>query len=301
MNVFLTGATGYLGSHVAARLRAAGHAVFGLSRNAAAAEKLRQCGVSPVPGDLREPDTLAEAARRADAVVHAAFSHDTGSFEEALRLDRGATAAFVEALAGTGKPLVATSGSGLLGDTGPEPVGEDFPVNPAFLLAPRVAAEQDVLRAAGRGVRTVVLRFPLYVYGHGGSVFVPWLIEQAKKAGAVPYVGTGEHRSSAVHVDDAADLYLLALERAPAGSLFHGASEHGVRARALAEAIGRARGVPARSVTPEEARSAWGPRLAAFLSMNNQTASERARAELGWQPRAATTLLADVETGSYRP
>jgi nucleoside-diphosphate-sugar epimerase len=301
MNVFLTGATGYLGAHVAARLRAAGHTVTGLARNDAAEAKLWQYGVTPVRGDLRQSEALAEPARRADAVIHAAFSHDTGSFEDALRLDRGATAAFASALAGTGKPLIATSGSGLLGDTGPEPVGEDFPVNPDFLLAPRAAAEQDVLRAADRGVRAVVLRFPLYVYGNGGSVFVPWLIERARKTGAVPYVGGGEHKASAVHVDDAAELYLLALEKARAGSLFHGAAEHGVTARALAEAIGRARGVPTRSVALEDARVEWGQRLATFLSINSQIASERARAELGWRPRAPTTLLADVEIGSYRP
>jgi nucleoside-diphosphate-sugar epimerase len=301
MHVFLTGATGYLGSHAAARLLAAGHTVTGLARNDAAAEKLRQSGVTPLHGDLRQPDVLADAARRADAVVHAAFSHDTASFEEALRLDRDATEALARALAGTGKPLIATSGSGLLGDTGPTPVDEDFPVNPAFLLAPRVAAERDVLAATGRGVRAVVLRFPLYVYGNGGSVFVPWLIQQGRKTGAVPYVGTGEHRSSAVHVEDAADLYVRALERAPAGSLYHGAAEHGVTARAIAEAIGRAQGVPARSVSREQAAADWGPRMAAFLSMNNQTASERAIAQLGWQPRAATKLLADVEFGSYRP
>jgi nucleoside-diphosphate-sugar epimerase len=301
MNVFLTGATGYLGSHAAARLLAVGHTVVGLARDAAAEAKLRQRGIVPFRGDLRRPDALADAARRADAVVHAAFSHDTASFEEALRLDREATAALIDALAGTGKPLIATSGSGLLGDTGPDPVGEDFPVDPSFLLAPRSAAEQDVLRAAGRGVRAAVLRFPLYVYGNGGSVFVPWLIGQARTAGAVPYVGTGEHKSSAVHVEDAAELYLAALERAPAGSLYHGAAEHGVTARALAEAIGRARGVPARSVPREQAAADWGPRMAAFLSMNNQTASERAMAQLGWRPKAYTTLLKDAEFGSYRP
>src|SRR5579871_3954870 len=150
MHVFLTGATGYLGSHAAARLLAAGHAVNGLARDDAAEAGLRQRGVTPFRGDLRRPEALADAARAADAVVHAAFSHGAGGFEEALRLDREATAAFADALAGTGKPLIATSGSGLLGDTGPAPVGEDFPVDPAFLLAPRAAAERDVLRAAGR-------------------------------------------------------------------------------------------------------------------------------------------------------
>jgi nucleoside-diphosphate-sugar epimerase len=301
MHVFLTGATGYLGSHAAIRLLAAGHSVTGLARNEAAAAKLVRSGIAPVHGDLRQPALLADAARRADAVIHAAFSHDTASFEEALRLDREATDALTGALAGTGKPLIATSGSGLLGDTGPTPVDESFPVNPAFLLAPRVAAERDVIGAAARGVRAVVLRFPLYVYGNGGSVFVPWLIQQGRKTGFVPYIGTGDHRSSAVHVEDAADLYLRALERAPAGSLYHGAAEHGVSARALAEAIGRAQGLPARSVPLEQAAADWGPRMAAFLSMNNQTASERAVNDLGWQPRAATTLLADVEFGSYRP
>jgi len=300
MRVFLTGATGYIGSHVASHLLAAAHSVVGLARSAAAATRLQERGITPLQGDLRHSAALADAARQADAVIHTAFSHDTGNFADALSLDRDATAAFVEALAGTDKPLIATSGSGLLGDTGPNPVGEDFAVDPAFLLAPRVSAEADVLQEARRGVRSVVLRFPLYVYGNGGSVFVPWLIEQGRTTGSVPYIGTGEHRSSAVHVEDAAQLYLLALERAPAGSLYHGASEHGVTARALAEAIGRARGWPARSVPFAEATAKWGPRMAAFLSINNQTASERALTQLGWKPQAKTTLLADVEFGSYR-
>jgi nucleoside-diphosphate-sugar epimerase len=300
MQVFLTGATGYIGSAVARKLRQAGHAVVGLARNEAAADRLREQGVEPFPGDLREPARLAEAARRADAVVHTAFVHDQGSFADAVAADRAAVAALADALAGSGKPFVATSGSGLLGETGPSPVDESRAIDPSFPLAVRAGAERDVLRAANRGVRADVLRLPLFVYGHGGSVFLPWLIRQARQAGVSRYIGAGDNQASAVHVEDAADLYLLALEKAPAGTLYHGAAEHGVRARDVAGAVGRLVGCPAQSITREQALQLWGPVMVAFLSINNQLDSSKAVRELGWQPDARRRLLDDLEHGSYR-
>lgn len=300
MNVFLTGATGYIGSHVAERLLRAGHRVVGLARDDAAAAKLRGRGIDPSPGNLREPAGLTRAAASADAVVHTAFDHHAADYADGVRLERGVIAALAGALAGSGKPLVVTSGTGLLGDTGEVPVAEDHPVNPNFLLAVRAEAERDALRAAEREVRAVVLRFPLFVYGHGGSVFVPWLFAQARAGGVARYIGDGANKSSAVHVQDAADLYLLALAKAPAGSLYHGAAEHGVTARALAEAVARAGGYNTGSVSREEALALWGPKMVAFLSINNQVDSSKAVRELGWKPRAAPKLLEDVARGSYR-
>jgi nucleoside-diphosphate-sugar epimerase len=132
-------------------------------------------------------------------------------------------------------------------------------------------------------------------------VFVPWLFAEARKSGVARYVAGGANRTSAVHVDDAADLYLLALEKATAGSLYHGAAEHGVTAHALAEAVARAGGYKTESVSRDEALTLWGPQMVAFLSINNQIDSSKAAAELGWRPRAAPKLLEDVARGSYRP
>lgn len=300
MKVFLTGATGYIGSVVAEKLQAAGHSVVGLARNDAADAKLRKLGIEPYRGDLREPESLARAAQEADGVIHTAFIHDFSDFEGAVRVERATIATFVDALSGSGKPFIATSGTGLLGDTGDQPVNEEFPVKPGFVLAARVEAEQDILRAAQRGVKSVALRLPLHVYGRGGSVFVPMWIKAARSTGVVRYIDSGENKLSVVHVDDAAQLYVLALENAPAGSVFHAAAEFGVTGKALAEAIGRLVGCKVESISMEEATATMGPALAAFMSINNQTNAAKAMQQLGWKPQATVSFLEDIEHGSYR-
>ena len=300
----MTGATGYIGSAVARLLTKEGHTVLGTVRRDAAADQLQRAGIVPIPGDLQVPATLLEAVRivEPDAVIHTAFIHDFGEWEEAVRADRAAVAAFAAALAGTGKTLISTSGTGFLGDTGSIPVDESFPADPASPFRARADAERDVLRAADtHGLRTVVLRLPLYVYGNGGSVFVPARISLARKHGFSPFIGGGENRVSALHVEDAARLYLSALNHAPAGgTLYHGAAESGITDRAIAEAIGRFVEVPAQSVTRTEADTLFGPGLAAFFAINSQISADKAQQELGGSPQAKSTLLTDIEFGSYR-
>lgn len=299
MKVFLTGATGYIGSVVAEKLQAAGHSVIGLARNEAADATLRERGIEPHRGDLRDLESLARGARAADGAIHTAFIHDFNDFEGAVRVERAAIAAFVDALSGSGKPFIATSGTGLLGDTGERPVDEEFPVKPDFVLATRAEAEQDILRAAERGVRSVALRLPLHVYGRGGSVFGPMWIKAAREAGVTRYIASGENKLSAVHVDDAAQLYVLALEKASAGSVFHASAEFGITGKALAKAIGRLVGCKVESISIEEATATMGPALAAFMSINNQTNAAKAMQQLGWKPQASVSFLEDIEHGSY--
>jgi nucleoside-diphosphate-sugar epimerase len=210
MKVFLTGATGYIGTAVAQRLRAAGHQLSGLARTDQAAAKLEAAGVTPVRGDFTNPAAVASGARSANAVISMATTYDA-------KVDAPAVDAILDALAGSNKPFIYTSGIWVNGDTGGMVVDETTPPEPVELVAWRKAVEDRVLEAAGRGVRSVVIR-PAIVYGRGGGIPAGFR-DSARKEGAARFVGSGGNRWPMVHVDDLADLYLLALERAPAGTL----------------------------------------------------------------------------------
>lgn len=299
MNILLTGATGYIGSAVAEKLIEAGHIVRGLSRNEDSDARLRERGITPVRGDLTDPAALAAEARTADGVVHTAFVHNFGNYNGAVETDRAVTAALAEALAGSEKPYVATSGTGFLGETGPTPVDESFPPNPESPFRHRAVSEGEALKTAKHGVRSVVIRLPLYVYGRGGSSFVPTQLTAAHRDGIARYIGEGGNRLSAVHVEDAARLFVLALEKAPAGSLYHGSTEFDITGRQLAEAVAANLKVPVESVTRERATEIFGPVMVEFFAMNNQTSSEKAVRELGWTRLSTTNLLDDIAAGSY--
>lgn len=301
MRVFVTGATGYVGQVVVLHLQAAGHTVIGLARTDAAAAGLRDRQIIPHSGDLRDPHSLMQAAKEADGVVHTAFIHDFSDFAGAVAVERQAIAAFTEALSGSNKPLIATSGTGLLGDTGDRIVDETAIPDPSFILAVRAAAEQDIVQAAQHGIRSAVVRLPLYVYGHGGSAFIPLQINAAKAAGVARYIGAGDNRASAVHVEDAAQVFRLALETAPAGSIFNVATQSGITGKAIAQAIGNALTCPTESISFAQAEAQFGTVLATFLSMNTQVSAAKAIAQLGWQPGDNLSLLDDIQSGSYRP
>ncbi len=258
MKVFLTGATGYVGAAVAAKLQAAGHTVVGVARNEAGAATLRNRNVEPYLGDLKAPQGLIQGVQAADGVIHTAFIHDFSDFEGAVAVERNVIKAFVEALAGSGKPLITMSATAVLGDTGDRIVDETAPTNAEAI---RAKAEQDVVNAASQSIRSVALRLAPFVYGYGGSSFIPMLIKEGRETGIVRYVEAGANKVSAVHVDNAAQLYVLALERATAGSIFHVASQSGITVRAMAEAISRTVGCRTQSITMAEATAAWGPTL----------------------------------------
>jgi len=293
MEVFLTGATGYIGSAVAEALQKAGHKVSGLARTAEKAKQLEARGVRACPGNLTKPETVAEPARATDGVIHAANTNDASS----ARTDAAVVRAILESLERTGKPFVYTSGIWVLGSTGDSVADENTPVNPTPLVAHRPAIEQEILSAKSRGVRTIVIR-PALVYGRGGSG--PKMFTQsARETGAARYIGDGKNRWSFVDVDDLAQLYVLALEKAPAGSLYHAA--HGPAYRVIEVAEAASTGAGANGKTQawplEDARKTMGP-FADALVLDQQVSGEKARKELGWSPRAAS-VLEDLRTGSY--
>lgn len=266
MKVFITGATGYIGSAVARAAEAAGHEVAGLAHHDAARRALVQAGREVVAGGLAETDVLAQAARSADGVVHTASADG----EEGPKLDEAAVHAMVDALENSGKPFVYTSGIWVLGETGDEAISEEDRMNPAELVAWRAEVEKWVVAAADRGVRTVVIR-PGIVYGRGGGL--PAMMAR----GDLPLIGDGENRWPVVHIDDVSRLYVAALERGAAGSVLHGVGDH-VRAREVAERLG------ADSLSLEAARGRMGA-FADALALDQRVASEKTRDRVEWSPR----------------
>jgi nucleoside-diphosphate-sugar epimerase len=290
MKVLLTGATGYIGSAVAERLLAAGHEVFGLARSEEAARKLEAAGVSPVRGDMKSPESISRAAREADAVIHTAATGDA----DAPQADEQAVAAILDALEGTNKPFIYTSGVWVLGNT-KGVADEETPLDPTPLVAWRPAIEERVLAAAERGIRSIVLR-PGMVYGRGGGS-VGEMVQSGRQKGTVRFVGTGENRWSLIHVEDLADLYLKALERAPAGTLLMVASGPSMTVREIAEAASRAAGAEGRveSWPIEQARERLGAYADAIV-LDQQISAAKAMRLLDWKP-AAPSVLEELERG----
>jgi nucleoside-diphosphate-sugar epimerase len=296
MRVFVTGATGFIGSAVVQELLGTGHQVVGLARSDRAAAAAAAAGAEVFRGSLEDTDGLRQAAGNADGVIHTGYIHDfspTANPAAAAAVDGGAIAAFGEALAGTGKPLVVASGL-----PAPEPgdtVTEDTtaPENPHY---PRVS-ERTAVALAGSGVRASVVRLPPSVHGEGDYAFVPSLIAIARDKGASAYVGDGANVWPAVHRLDAARLFRLALEQAPAGTLLNGVGDEGVPFREIAEVIGRHLNVPVKSITAEEARAHFGA-FALFAQFNVPASSARTQARFGWRP-AEPGLIADLDQGHY--
>jgi len=293
MRVLILGATGYIGSVVTERLAARGHDVVALTRSGAPARQLAHVHSIRI-GDLTAPGSLTDAVTAdIDAVVHVA----TPSGDAAV--DATAVAALLEPLRGTGRGFLYTSGVWVLGPTGPEPAEEDAPTSPIELVRDRPAIERQVLSAAADGVRAVVLR-PAIVHGRGGGI-PGLLVEQARQHGTGRHVGSPV-RWPMVHVDDLADLFVDALERAEPGSLFHAVAEEAVPVVEIAAAAARAAGLPGRvEAWPlDEARATLGASFADALALDQVCSGLRARLRLGWHPRRLTAVQ-DVATGSYPP
>lgn len=290
MKVFLTGATGYIGTAVSDRLRSAGHKLTGLARSDAAASRLKSSDIRPVRGDFSDPASVGSAARDADGVISMATTYNPD-------VDGPAIDAILEALAGSNKPFVYTSGIWSHGDTGGTVVDETSPPRPAALVAWRQGVEDRVRAGARRGIRTVVIR-PAIVYGRGGGIPAGF-VQSARKEGAARYVGTGKNRWPFVHVDDLADLYLLALEQAPAGSVLLGVAGPSRAVSDVAAAASRGAGAGGRTVAwpLDEARQKLGP-YADALVLDQQASGRRAQELLGWQPHRPD-VLEDIERGSY--
>lgn len=298
LRVFITGASGHVGSALVPELLRHGHSVVGLARSDAAAARLTGWGAEIVRGDLDDLDGLQAAARTAEGVVHLAFRHEamtTGDLAGAAESDLTALRALADGLAGSGKPLVGTSGTLLLSLAELGRSGTEDDVLPGGY---RIDAENFVAGLAEKGVRSSVVRLPPITHStldHHG--FAPALIGFARQHGVSAYVGDGANRWPAVHTLDAARLYRLALESAPAGSRLHAVADEGIPFRTIAEAIARGLGLPARSVPAEQAGQYLGF-LAPFVTLDNPVSAGRTEQVLGWRP-AQPGLLADLAAGHY--
>ena len=292
MQIFVIGASGYVGSAVAKALKARGHEVVGSARSQEAARKLRESGVDPAASDVTQPESLKAPALAADGVVYAVqYNGNDGA-----RIEGAALSALTDALAGSGKPLVYTSGVWIYGNTGERAADETAPANPTSLVAHRPQLERIVLDGVDRDIRAIVIR-PGVVYGHAGGIPAMWT-QSARAMGAARFVGDGSNRWAMVHVEDLPELYALALE-APPGAIYNAADETAFTvvemARAASTGAGRKGAVTAWPL--DEARRELGA-FADALALDSKISSKRAREQLGWRTRS-TTILDDLRTGSY--
>jgi nucleoside-diphosphate-sugar epimerase len=295
MRVFVTGATGWIGSVVVRELLSAGHQVTGLARSDSSAARVTAAGAEVVRGSLEDTDVLRAAAAEADGVIHTGYIHDfspTGDPAAAAALDGRVITAFGEALAGTGKPLVVASGLPVppAGVISTEEVRSENPAHPR-------ESEPAALAVAERGVRASVVRLPPSVHGEGDPWFIPIFINIARKTGISAYIGDGANVWPAVHRVDAARLFRLALEQAPAGTLLNAVGDEGVPFREIAEVIARHLQVPAKSITPEDAGDQFGT-LAGFAAIDVRASSAITRERFGWRP-VEPGLIADLDQGHY--
>ncbi|RZT07540.1 nucleoside-diphosphate-sugar epimerase [Kribbella sp. VKM Ac-2569] len=297
MRIFVTGGSGQTGPTVLTELVAAGHTVTALARSDASAARLEALGATPHRGSLDDLDSLRSGAEGADGVLHMAYGGDYADPDALARRDCGAIEALGQGLVESGKPLIITSGT-LVMRGGRVSTEQDAP-DPDSVVAVRVAGERACLGFADQGVRAGVVRLAPTVHGPGDYGFIPALIAAARRAGVSAYIGDGANRWPAVHRSDAAGLFRLALEKAPAGSVLHGAGESAVTIKSVAEQIARTLDIPTVSMTLEQASEHLGnPFLARVFSLDVPVSSEHTQTLLGWVPKHAT-LLEDLRTGDY--
>jgi nucleoside-diphosphate-sugar epimerase len=295
MRIFVTGATGFIGSAIVPELINAGHQVLGLTRSDAGAKSLTAAGAQAHRGDLNDLESLRKGAAMSDGVIHTAFIHDFSKFQEVCEVDRHAIEALGAALAGSDRPLLITSGTGIANSApGRSATEEDAPDSSHPI--PRVASELAAASLAAKSLRVGVMRLP-QVHNSVKQGLVTYAIELARQKGVSAYVGDGRNRWPAVHVLDAARLYRLALENLEKGARYHAVAEEGVPMRDIAEVVGRGLKMPVKSVSPEEAPAHFGW-LAAFAGRDLPASGALTQKRLAWHP-TGPALIADLEHMRY--
>jgi len=292
MRVFVTGASGFVGSAIVQELLQAGHQVLGMVRSDSGAEALKQAGAAPHRGDLNDLDSLQKGAAQCDAVIHTAFNHDFTNYKANCEHDRQVIMALGAALAGTKKPLVVTSGVGLV--NGPLVTENDKPAGSD--LIPRAASEEAANALAEQGINTYIVRLPI-VHGAGDHGFIPIVIGMAKEKGVSAYIGEGNNHWWAVHRFDAAVVYRLIVEKQPAQKVFHPVAEGSIPFKQIATAIAKGLQVPVVSKEGADAEAHFGW-FKHFASMGNPVSSALTRATLGWEP-VQPGLLEELVPGIY--
>jgi nucleoside-diphosphate-sugar epimerase len=295
MRVLLTGATGFIGSFLVGELLGAGHHVVGLSRSDEGAEALTRAGAEVFRGDVNDLDRLRTAAETAEGVIHAAFNHDFSNARQSSEDDRKVIETLGEVLAGSDRPLVITSGTGLVRSAvgGPAVETDEHVTSAEF---PRAASEEAADALIAKGRRVIVMRLP-QVHDTRRQGRITWHIQTARKQGRVAYVGEGKNRLPAVHVSDAVRLYRLAIEKGQAGARYHAVAEEGVTLRDIAEVIGAGLKMPVESITPAEAPEYFGG-LANLVTIDLAASGTRTQKQLGWKP-TGPDLLTDLRNMDY--
>jgi len=294
MRIFLTGATGFIGSALVPELIQAGHQVLGMTRSDAGAEALRQAGAEAHRATLEDTDSLRAGAAQADAVIHAAFDHDFTNFVANCEKDKRAIAALGEALKGSDRPLLITSGTGVGSGAHGEPASED--VFNTTHPNPRIGSELAGNALLDAGVNVSVMRLPQVHNPYRQGLISP-LVQIARDKGVVAYVGEGRNRWPAGHLSDVVKLYRLAIEKGQAGARWNAVGEEGIASREIAETLARVLGLPARSIAAEEAQAHFGW-MGMFVSLDMPASSALTQARLGWKP-VGPTLLDDLNQGKF--
>ena len=292
MRVFVTGATGFIGSAVVKELIREGYTVTGLTRSEAGVQALKAVGAQPLRGDLDDLESLRSGAAASDAVIHTAFQHDWSRFAESCEWDRRAIETMGSVLEGSGRPLLVSSGVGVAEGRAATENDPPFPVSAAY---PRVS-EGTAMALAERGVHAVVMRLP-QVHDTVKQGLVTYLVQIARNKGISAYIGEGHNRWAAAHVSDVACLYRLALEHGSVGARYHAVAEEGVPLKEIATAIGHGLKVPVVSIAPEQAQEHFGF-LGFFAGRDGHVSSAQTRASRGWTP-TGPTLLADLANMRY--
>lgn len=294
MQIFVTGATGFVGSAVVQVLLRTGHKVVGFARSDSTAESLTAAGAKVHRGDLQDLESLRKGAAESDGVIHTGFIHDFSKFKENCELDRKVVDALGVALAGSDRPLIVTSAIGVL-PAGQIATEDTRPLSPS--PNPRTATEEAARALMDRGVCVSIVRLPPSTHGKGDHGFVPILIKMAKEKNASIYIGEGKNTWPAVHRLDAAQVFMLALEKKTSGAYYHAVAEEGVEFRKIAEIIGKGLGVPVVSKSPEEAVThfTW---FAHFAAMNIKASSKQTQEKLGWH-WSQSGLIADLQLNYF--